>query len=295
MRALRSVEDLTDADVGWVVSRAREHKVGGTTSLLPLAAVVGLAFFETSLRTRTGFAAATGRLGGSVVEIDAVRTSAVSMPESVEDTLRVLAGYCDVVVARVDRELVAPEDVRARFVSAGDRGPAAEHPSQALIDLFAIDQHAGGLADVPRLTIALCGDLRMRVARSLLALLARTPPARLVFVTDSALEEGLELPPALVPLVERRTLDELGDVDVLHVVGMHYDVLQGPDRDRLIVTDRHLDGLPAGAVVLSPGPVIDEMTPAALRHPTVRIFAQSDDGLFVRMAVLELLLGSGPD
>ncbi|KQZ88511.1 hypothetical protein ASD62_03435 [Phycicoccus sp. Root563] len=290
MSLYRSVTDFRVEDVDWILDRAARIKAGEPSAQLPPRAVVGLAFLESSLRTRTGFAAAAIRLGATPVEVLGVRESAVSMPESVDDTLRTLAGYCDAVVARVGEHLVLPAGVQVPLVSGGDRGLVAEHPTQALIDLFALTRLAVPVGDQ---VVALCGDLRMRAARSLLLLLEAYQPRRLVLVTEPGLHEGLTVPEGLATLCEERTLGDIGDVDALYVVGIPHGALDEDGRTRLRVTSAHLDSLPPRARVYSPLPVIDEMERDALHHPRVRMFEQSDDGLYVRMATLELVLGLG--
>ena len=120
--------------------------------------------------------------------------SPTAKPESWQDTLRTVAGYTDILIARIGHPLSRAEltDWLMRpLLNGGDFGPNAEHPSQALIDLFAMER----LGAVTELRIAVCGDLRMRVVRSLLRLLARTPPRRLVLITDPTLAND-EAPPA---------------------------------------------------------------------------------------------------
>jgi aspartate carbamoyltransferase catalytic subunit len=291
VRVIRSVTDLRSGQIGWILDRARQHRSGTAESSVRPRTVVGLAFLETSLRTRAGFAAAAARLGATPVEVFGVRSSVMSAPESIDDTLRTLAGYSDVVVARVDEPLSIPFGVAVPVLNGGDRGARAEHPSQALIDLFALQRLP---IDLGAMTIALCGDLRMRAARSLLLLLAKRRPKRLVLVTDPYLTDGFEQPSGLDDIVEFRPLNDLGKVDALYVVGIPHGALDEAGRTRLRITNDHLDKLPAHAGVFSPLPVIDEMEHEALTHPRVKMFEQSDDGLFVRMALLEFLLGDGP-
>lgn len=281
--------DIRPDEIDRILDRARQFRSGTATPDL-LRSVVGLVFLEASLRTRTGFAAAAARLGATPIEVLSVRSGAATKPESAEDTLRTLAGYSDVLVARMGEPLVIPAGVRVPVLNGGDRGPHAEHPSQALIDLFALQDLS---ADISTLTLALCGDLRMRAARSLLAMLSQRRPKRLVLVTEPALTDGFELPQSLRDLTEYRPLDDLADVDALYVVGIPYGAIDDDGRTRLRVTTGHLDALPEHAAVLSPLPVIDELERDALTHRHVRMFIQSDDGLFVRMAILELLLGVG--
>ena len=290
MMDVLSVDDLGDDDVDWVLDRARQHKAARMSASALDGAVIGLAFFEASLRTRTGFAAAAARLGAHAIEVNALRSSDVSMPESTADTLRVLGGYCDVVVVRALEPLAIPRGAKVPFINGCDRGPVAEPPAQAMIGLFARDQFLGGRDRLCDLKVAICGDTGMRAARSLLKLLARRPPARLILVTAPPIEGRYVVPDAIAPVTEYRSLGDSVDVDVLYVVGMHHAAITGDAREQLVVTREHLDLLPSEAIVLSPLPLIDEMTADAVQHKKVRMFEQSDNGLFVRMALLEFVL-----
>lgn len=289
-RVLLSVDDLAQGDVRRILAHAAKF---GSTPRVPgdSGALVGLVFLETSLRTRVGFAAAAARLGWQSIDVTAPRSSATSMAESWQDTLRTVSGFVDVVIARLGRPL-DPESVErcaaAPFLNAGDTGSAAEHPSQALIDLFAIEQEAGPVTD---LCIAICGDIRMRAVRSLLKLLARTPPKKVVLVTSPALVDIAALPPTLAGRTEFRSLLDLADIDVLYVAGMPHGALPLDERVPLLVGPEALSGLASDAIVLSPLPVIDEIDAAARSDRRIRMFQQSDRSVFVRMAILEFLSG----
>ncbi|MGH3253899.1 MAG: hypothetical protein ACRDOU_00600 [Streptosporangiaceae bacterium] len=277
------VDDLGTEEIRHILSRATDLRAGAGGRLLrpPL---VGLLFLETSLRTRVGFAAAAARLGGQSIDIAERRGNAFSMPEGWDDTLRVVSGNVDLIIARPGRQLDASQLRRllvSGFLNGGDTGGSGEHPSQALIDLYAIEQARG---PVSRLTVAICGDLRMRAVRSLVRLFARFPPRRLVQISDSRLRDGTEV------VLEDRTPWDLGDVDVLYVAGIPHGALDEPGRARLRVDRRALQALPDDAVVLSPMPVIDEIATTARSDPRIRMFQQSDDALFVRMALVEALL-----
>ncbi|HWN60502.1 MAG TPA: hypothetical protein VNO25_07500, partial [Streptosporangiaceae bacterium] len=167
------------------------------------------------------------------------------------------------------------------FLNGGDTGACGEHPSQALIDLYAIEQACGPVSE---LTVAICGDLRMRAVRSLVRLLARFPPRHLVTISDPRLADGPE------GIAEHRVPWDVGDVDVLYVAGIPHGALDEPGRARLRVDRKALAALPPDAVVLSPMPVIDEIASTARSDPRIGMFRQSDDALFVRMALIEALL-----
>jgi aspartate carbamoyltransferase catalytic subunit len=276
------VDDLGTEEIRHILSRATALRAGAA-SQLTRPPLVGLLFLETSLRTRVGVAAAAARLGGQSIDIAERRGNAVAMPEGWADTLRVVSGNVDLVVARPGRPLEASQlgpVLVSSFLNGGDAGRRGEHPSQALIDLYAIEQSRGPVSE---LTVAICGDLRMRAVRSLVRLLARFPPRRLVAISDPRLSD--EIGPA-----EHRAPWDVGDVDVLYVAGIPHGALDEPGRARLRVDRKALAALPPDAVVLSPMPVIDEIATTARSDPRIGMFRQSDDALFVRMALIEALL-----
>ena len=283
---LLRVDDLKREDIEVLLAFAEGFRTGASPPRA-VDATVGLLFFEPSLRTRVGFAAAAHRLGARPIDILARRAGPDTSPESLDDALRVLAGYVDVVVARpgvpFERDRVQALCPRP-LISAGDAGRLAEHPTQAMIDLFAMRALAGRTGPW---SVAICGDPRMRSARSLLHLLHLTgDAATITLVTDPAyIEDDSTLldwtcswsAPGAAPW---------GSFDVVYVTGMAHASLPLDARSELIVDRRTLDELPPHALVLSPMPVIDEVAYDARSDPRVRFHDQSDLGLFVRMAVL---------
>jgi len=278
------VHDLGTEEIRHILSRATGLRAGAA-SRLTRPPLVGLLFLETSLRTRVGFAAAAARLGGQSVDVAERRGNAAAPPESWADTLRVVSGNVDLIVARPGRPLDAAAQLHpllvSSFLNGGDAGRRGEHPSQALIDLYAIEQARGPVSE---LTVAICGDLRMRAVRSLVRLFARFPPRHLVAISDPRVSDdaGLDVKP--------RAPWDVGDVDVLYVAGIPHGALDEPERARLRVDRKALAALRPDAVVLSPMPVIDEIATTARSDLRVRMFQQSDDALFVRMALIEALL-----
>jgi aspartate carbamoyltransferase catalytic subunit len=288
-RRILRIDDLTDHDIDLVLARAGRYTDGKRP--VRSSAIVGLAFFETSLRTRVGFSAAAHRIGADVIEVSERRASEISMPESLSDTVRTISGYVDALVVRVDRpsaELAAVARPDVSWFNAGDRGDKAEHPSQALLDLFAIERMLGPISGQ---RIALCGDLRSRAARSLLALLARRRPEAVALVTDPSLLPGFQLPATLEEITSTCEPGNLGDATVVYAVGIPHGGATEAVRSRLRVDQHLLEHLSKSCIVLSPMPIIDEIATPARRDPRMRYFEQSDLAIGVRMALLELLLG----
>lgn len=290
-RRILRINDLSDDDIDNVLEHAHSYAEGARPRRSD--ALIGLTFFETSLRTRVGFTAAAHRIGAQVVEVDERRVSEISMPESLTDTIRVMSGYVDALVVRSGRpsaELSESARADVGWLNAGDRGENAEHPSQALVDLFAIERLRG---PIDRQRIALCGDLRSRAARSLLAALARRRPESVTLVTDQSLLNGFVLPEPLAPITSSVDRDGLGAATVLYAVGIPHGAAGEEVRARLRVDRRMLETMRPDANVLSPMPIIDEIASPARRDPRMRYFEQSDLALHVRSALLGLVVGTG--
>lgn len=287
MRSILSVSDLSDANIEEILIRAGELRKGEHVRCAAPSRLLGLIFFEPSLRTRVGFSAAAARLGWQTVEVTERRHGEVSWKESWFDTLRTVAGYADVIVTRPGRALEPKDTLVAEpcsLINAGDVGPRAEHPSQALIDIFSLEQLIGPVGEVG---LAIVGDPRMRVVRSLLAVLARRPPKHLWMVVDPEHLGEMALPELLEGRTELCTWEELEDVDVVYLAGIPHGSLSQKRRESLFATPERVDRLPPACILLSPGPVIDEMHEEVQGCARDRRFHQSDMGLYVRMAILE--------
>lgn len=287
-RHLLSIDDLDDDTVGSLMERATSSAAGQRPQSDPR--VVGLLFLQTSLRTRVGFSAAAHRLGWGPVEVTERRSSEVSTIESLADTIRVVADYVDVLVTRQARpagELAAWVPDSCALLNAGDGGPEAEHPTQALADLFAMEHLLGATDD---LHVALTGDLRMRSARSLIRLLSRRRVGKVSLVTSPGLRDGLRLPPVAAAWDVHDDVSALEEVDALHAVGIPHGATDEGTRARLRVDRRSLDALTFRGRVFSPMPVIDEVAATVRDDPRVAFLEQSRLALHVRTAVLEHLV-----
>lgn len=292
-RLLLTLDDLDDDDVREILERARAFSKRPPTRARRRFSA-GLLFLQPSLRTRVGFTEAAIRLGGAPIDITDRRDGAgMSAAEDFADTLRVLSGMVDIVVCRtpfaLDREQVE-RVARAPVINGGDASNA--HPTQALIDMFALEARSPGVSE---LTIGICGDLSSRSARSLLTLLGRFPPANLRLIAPPGRDEhGVQLSPALERVTHRLTTPDFIGLDALYLCGLP----AGAGADHIDDATRALyafqggdhQGLPQHAMVLCPLPCIDEATEAGKADPRFVAFAQSDDGILVRAAVLQYML-----
>jgi len=262
--------------------------------------IMAALFYEPSTRTRLSFESAMLRLGGAVIGTEAAREfSSVIKGETLEDTIRMVCGYADVIVLRHDEAGAAARAAAVSsvpIVNAGD-GPG-EHPTQALLDLYTIGDELGRIEG---LHVALCGDLRYgRTARSLSLLLSLFPGVRLSFVAPDV----VQMRPDILALMDERgvpyrvtdsLLDTVGEVDVLYQTRIQkerfedtgeFDRARGDTR----IDARVMAALPQHAIVMHPLPRVDEIDPEVDADPRAAYFRQAHNGVAIRMALLEMLL-----
>jgi aspartate carbamoyltransferase catalytic subunit len=309
LRHLLTLEGLGSAQLLPLLDRAEQfqaHPRPGAAFRERLAGTaVCTLFFEPSTRTRSSFQLAAMRLGADVLNFDA-STSSTSKGESAADTLRTLEamGVRGFVVRHHDDgaaaalAAIAGEDTA--LVNGGDG--RSNHPTQGLLDMLTLRQAKGD--DFARLKILLVGDVRhSRVARSdlhaLRALGAGSGPGGELRVCG---------PAALLPEDDAMSGCSVGhDLDAA-IEGVDAVMLLRLQRERMAdgllasLEDYHRDwGLTAArlrraapdAVVLHPGPMNRgvEIDDAVADGPQSRIRQQVANGVAVRMAVLEALLG----
>ena len=292
LRHITQVADLSELEVEDIFARARLAQTRVEPTARPL--IVGLVFFASSTRTRFGFAAATARLRGQPLMVSGVRPTGEGLPpESEADTIRIISGMSDLLICRPTFGADLADLLEAGCCPIVNGGDAHEHPTQALIDRFAIETMVGPLSG---LHIGISGDLRTRTTRSMLQLLRLTPPRELsLFAPPGREVHSSELPAELVNRTTHHISPEFAGLDVLLLPGL------APDQAKPLADDAHLrwgfspisaPSLPSDAVVLSPGPVIDEIDPSSVDDPRVRVFEQSDLGVAVRVGFLQWLLES---
>jgi len=251
-------------------------------------------FYEPSTRTRFSFESAMLRLGGGVLSTEQARifSSAVE-GEEVEDSIRTLAGYCDVIVIRHHQTGGAARAARVSpvpLVNAGEAG--GQHPTQALLDLYTIYRRRS----LDGLAVAFVGELdRGRTARSLAYLLAKFERVKIWFVSPPE----MQMQPDILQYLERHGVAyELAD-DVHRVAGevdVVYQTRIRPERlsdrgshSRFTIDATVLQTMKRDALILHPLPRTVEIDKAVDEDPRALYFRQATNGLYVRMALLSML------
>jgi len=256
-------------------------------------------FYEPSTRTSSSFIAAIHRLGGTVIPINEVRYSSVSKGESLPDTIRTLESYADVIVLRhheVGSAALAAKYARKPIINAGDG--IGEHPTQALLDLFTILQERGR---VDGLTITMLGDLRFgRTVHSLAKLLSLFK-VKINYVSPDLLKMPSDLIEHLqeknIPQAEHRDLESvLAETDVLYVTRIQKERFTDSDQyDRLkdvyTITPEVMAHAKSDMTLMHPLPRVTEISMDVDNDPRAAYFRQMEYGLYVRMALVALVLG----
>jgi aspartate carbamoyltransferase catalytic subunit len=283
-------------------ARVMEKVVEDGGSKLLDGCIMASLFYEESTRTRFSFETAMLRLGGSVISTENARQfSSVSKGETLEDTIRIMNGYADVIVMRHYESGAARRaaDIsRVPIVNAGDG--TGQHPTQAFLDLYTIEKELGG---IDNLTIAVVGDLANgRTVRSLCYLLAKYRNVRVYMVAPEVVRMREDIKDYLsrhdVRWTEESDLREVvGEVDVLYQTRIQKERFGDRSEDYLsargvYVVDRELlKTLRKNAIVMHPLPRVDEITVDVDGDPRAAYFRQAQNGVFIRMALLAGCLG----
>jgi aspartate carbamoyltransferase catalytic subunit len=297
-----SVSQFARTDLEYIFAVAEEMRMMvervGTFDLLKGKILTNL-FYEPSTRTSSSFTASMERLGGSVIPINEVKYSSVAKGESLPDTVRTLECYSDVIVLRhpeTGAAATAARYCRKPIINAGDG--TGEHPTQALLDLFTIREELGRLEG---LTVTMLGDLKYgRTVHSLARLLALYG-ARLNYVSPDI----LRMPSTIIEELGKFNIEQheyaqldpaLAETDVLYVTRVQkerfedlsaYESVKGA----YVITPETLKGAKSQMALMHPLPRVGEISMDVDGDPRAAYFRQMEYGLYVRMALLAMVLG----
>jgi aspartate carbamoyltransferase catalytic subunit len=267
--------------------------------------ILGNLFYVKSMRTSLSFDAAMKRLGGTVSNIEYPETfSSELVGGNFEDTVRVVGSLVDVIVLRHYRSGSAKRAAEVSpvpIINGGD-GPA-QHPTQALIDLFCIEKLKGGIDGV---AIAFVGDLmNSRTIRSLTYFLAKYTGVKIYFVSPRALKMKDDMKEYLaehrVPFSEsfdngEELKDIVGQADILYITQIPRenfgDRVDDYEQSKEIfrINEEILKVLKKDTYIMHPFPRDYELPTEVDRDPRAVYFDQIKYGQFLRMGLLCLVL-----
>ena len=262
--------------------------------------VLATLFYEPSTRTRLSFEAAMLHLGGKTLGFADAGSSSAAKGESVADTIRVASCFADIAAMRHFKEgapMVAAQFAGIPVINAGDGGH--QHPTQTLTDLMTMRSVRRSLSDMK---IGMCGDLKFgRTVHSLIRALLRYDNISFVFISP----DELRLPDYMieelnshegVEYTEVTRLEEaLPKLDVLYMTRVQKERFFNEEdyvrlKDFYILDSRMMELARESMIVLHPLPRVNEIAVEIDNDPRAKYFDQVKNGMYIRMALILMLL-----
>ena len=305
MKHVLDITDLSVAEIEGLIATA-EDIIKDSVKYQDVCKRKKLAtlFFEPSTRTRLSFEAAMLELGGSVIGFSSAASSSSSKGESVSDTVKVVSYYADIIAMRHPKEgapIAASAVSGVPIINAGDGGHT--HPTQTLADLLTIHREKGRFNDI---TVGFCGDLKFgRTVHSLVNALSRYTGVRLVFISPEELKIPHYIKTDIVernhmPYEETYTMETvMPQLDILYMTRVQGErFFNEADyirlRDYYILTPDKLTNAKKDLCILHPLPRVNEISRSIDSDPRACYFKQVENGKYMRMALIMMLLGLTP-
>lgn len=257
-------------------------------------------FYEESTRTRFSFEVAALALGGKIVSTEkASQFSSVAKGETLKDTIRTLNCYVHAIIMRHNIEgsaKIAAQYSRIPIINAGDG--KGEHPTQALLDIYTIKKEIGR---IDNFSIAIIGDLKYgRTVHSLIYLLESRKRVKIYLVSPKVLKIPEEHINSLIAsgtyFEETENLGEVLDkVDVLYVTRVQKERFDNQKeyekiKDLYKVDKETMKKIKENTIIMHPLPRVTEIDPRVDTDPRSAYFRQAKNGLYIRMALLDMIL-----
>lgn len=302
-KSLVTVETLKKEDIEAIFTKASQAKKlvldkGGDESLK--GKIMAALFYEPSSRTIASFLSAMQRLGGGIIPIHGMNFTSVAKGESQIDTIRTFSSFSEIIIirtAQIGAAKIAADFATIPVINAGDG--TGEHPTQALLDAYTIKNHFASFAG---LTVGMVGDmLNGRTVHSLSKLLTILGVKKFFFVSPTQLNMPQEINDYIQKaggqVNETETIENvLESLDVLYVTRVQkerFKDLSEYERLKLayIITPEVLTKAKKSMIIMHPLPRVGEITYEVDSDPrAVYLNEQMRNGLYIRMALLELIL-----
>lgn len=296
LRNIISMRDFSREEIDNILQHIRHVKANPSTDALR-GKILAVCFFSPSTRTRLSFEAAMKRGGGATIGFAEGATTSSSKRETLHDTMKVIGQYADALVLRHPRDgaaRLAADAAGKPVINAGDG--SNQHPTQTLVDLYTIHESQGGLEG---LHIAFTGDLKnARTIHSLVQACAMYK-MRIYFVP----QEGLGLPTQLLDELKRQgilfSIHEslhaiLPKLDILYMTRIQEEFLPSAigyaPKSGYELNLSMLAAAKPSLRIMHPLPRVREIDPEIDHSPYAYYFHQSQNGLYVREALLHLIL-----
>jgi len=293
-----SINDFSRGEIDFVLEKTKVMEgllKDNLTGHILEGKILGLLFFEPSTRTKLSFETAMKRLGGQIIGFASPEASSSTKGETIADTLRIAAGYADILVMRhpLDGSVRhAAKFIKKPLINAGDG--SNQHPTQTLLDLYTIKKEFG---DIDGLRIAFVGDLKYgRTVHSLANALEKFKVELKLISPDT-----LKMPDAIkkslssskIKFKESSNLI-FNDCDVIYATRIQKERFPDPleyekVKDAFILDMDNTAKLKKRAILMHPLPRVNEIHPDLDKTSYARYFDQARNGVPVRMTLLSLV------
>ncbi len=260
--------------------------------------LIAVMFFEPSTRTRMSFEAAIERLGGKmIITENGKENSSARKGESLEDTIKILAGYTDAIVMRHSNDnsaKIAESVSKVPIINAGSG--KSEHPTQSLLDMYTIREKRGSFDGIK---VGILGDLKYgRTIHSLIEVLSLYNNVEIYALSKNAFElqeEYIEfMKEHNMKYKKCNSFDDMPkDVDVLYHTRIQSERFEGDfGKEEFIINKKVLDTFSKDTIVLHPLPRNEEISTDIDDDERAKYFKQAENGMWVRMALLAKILAN---
>jgi aspartate carbamoyltransferase catalytic subunit len=297
-RDIISIRDLEKDELDYIIKVAFDVKKNKYPNALNGKVLANL-FFEPSTRTRLSFESAMISLGGKLFGFADSKTTSVQKGETLKDTIKIIAGYCDVIVIRHPLEgaaRLASEVSDIPVINAGDG--ANQHPTQTLLDLFTIKEK---FKQIEGLNIGLLGDLKYGRTVHSLSMALSYYKNDLFFISPKSLAMPDHLKSYLdnknIKYQETDKLEELvNKLDILYVTRIQKERFGDLEEYQRVagsykITLDVLNLINKKVKIMHPLPRVDEIHSEVDKTENALYFEQAHNGLPVRQAILGLVTG----
>ena len=297
-KSLVSINDYTKDEYLQILELAQEFEENPPKNILN-GKVIACLFFEPSTRTRLSFESAINRLGGKIVGFADPGSSSVSKGETLNDTIKTVSNYSDLIVMRHPLEgsaRYASEISSVPIINAGDG--ANQHPTQTLLDMYSIQKTQEHLED---LNIFLVGDLKYgRTVHSLLMAMSYFSPT-FNFISPEELkipdEYKLFLDNSQIKYYEHSDFtDIISKADIVYMTRVQKERFSDPIeyekvKNIYVLHNSMLDNTKDNLRILHPLPRVNEINQDVDDNKKAYYFTQALNGVFTRQAIITSILG----
>lgn len=303
-RDIIDINDFSKEDLLHILKTSKNFdpsfvKSNKANYILGIGKIAAALFFEPSTRTEQSFRSAAQKIGMGIIGFNDLDVTSMYKGETFADTIRIMESYSDILIIRHPEEgsaKKAAEIAQIPVINAGDG--ANQHPTQTMLDLYTILKEAGKLDGI---TVAFMGDLKYGRTVHALSIALSHFKVKQIFISHPK----VAMPNEYLKLLNIRKVEfevweklpeKLPGVDFLYQTRVQKERFTDPSeykkiKDSFILDKTFKKYLDAGIKLMHPLPRLNEMDASLDAHPNAIYFKQARNGLYVREALLALVLG----